>query len=195
MKTFVYSVLSLLAGYGIGYSLAYKHIPSGPSAITLYDTVVVTQVDTVTRRDTVRIRIPIPAVPQLPPADTVTIPADRLLGRNERGDSITLQAYSLVYADSMYRAVISGVSPRLDSLTIYPPHTLVTKASTTLIRPSTATSPSVSPLTSLSSVPARQSAVCAHSRLGLGIAAGITATPQGTLTPGLTLGITYRLWP
>lgn len=75
-----------------------------------------------------------------------------------------------VYAeDSLYRAVVSGVLPRLDSLTIYPQRTIITTERTER---------------------------APRSRFGVGVAAGpsVLATPKGNVHAGVgaTIGITYR---
>ena len=80
------------------------------------------------------------------------------------GDSVRLPTSVKVYGDSNYRAVVSGVFPSLDSLTIYPRRNIVTVREP---------APRVSPW-------------------GLGITAGLTATPHG-LAPGITIGLTFRL--
>lgn len=75
-----------------------------------------------------------------------------------------------VYAeDSVYRAVVSGWRPRLDSLTIYPTTTTVTVTNTILSKPA---------------------------KWSFGITAGpsVLATPSGSVHAGLgaSVGLTYR---
>ena len=113
-------------------------------------------------RDT--LRIPIPTYHETVASRTVTTTA-------RDTDSITLQAVSRVYSDSTFRAVVSGIDPRLDSLTLFRTTPTVTHTITNHI-------------TTTRSTP----------RWGLGITAGATASPHG-LTPGITIGLTYRLWP
>lgn len=87
-----------------------------------------------------------------------------------RDDTLTMRAETRVYADSNYRAVVSGIDPRLDSLVIYRPETTVTRLLT-------------------ESRPTRHDA----RRWSLGVTAGVTATRHG-LAPGVCIGLSYRLW-
>lgn len=68
--------------------------------------------------------------------------------------------------DSVYRAVVSGWRPTLDSLTIYPKETIIT-----------ITRPEVTPV---------------RKRWGLGVQAGMGACKDG-LTPYVGVGVSYNL--
>lgn len=110
--------------------------------------------DTITRTDTLRVRVP--EYVEIPSVRTVTV-----------RDTVTLPAVTRVYEDTTFRAVVSGIDPRLDSLTLYPQMRTVTRT--------------------LSSSSPR--------RWGLGITAGMAVTPRG-VSPALTVGVTYTLpWP
>lgn len=161
MKTFVYSVISLLAGTCIGTYLADNHRLYRTTPTPQSDTVTLLRIDTMLMRDT--LRIPIPTYHETVASRTVTTTV-------RDTDSITLQAVSRVYADSTFRAVVSGIDPRLDSLTLF--RTIPTVTHTLTNHITTRSTP----------------------RWGLGITAGATASPHG-LTPGITIGLTYHLWP
>ena len=109
---------------------------------------VVVLTDTVVTRDTVVVRMP--EYVEIPSVRTVTV-----------RDTVVLPAVTRVYEDTTFRAVVSGIDPRLDSLTIYPHVRTVTR---TVRRP--------------------------VSRWGLGLTAGVAVTPKG-LSPALTVGVTY----
>ena len=165
MKTFAISVLALLTGYCIGHYLIIPRNPTPRSApLTLVATI--RQVHT----DTLYIIAPTPD--ERPAARNITLPTPTTVIRCDT-DSVTLRATTRIYSDSTYRAVISGVAPSLDTLTLYHPTCTVTRTVTHY---------------------APTAAVHTPSRWGLGITAGVTATPRG-LSPGVTLGISYRLWP
>lgn len=178
MKTFVYSVISLLAGTCIGsYFADNQHIYRTSSTIQT-DTLRLMRVDTVLLRDTLRISIPAYRATASPRTVTTT---------HGDSDSISLQAVQRVYSDSTFRAVVSGIDPRLDSLTIYPRLPIITMTDTRHIHTSEGA-------VRTTVAPARTLIAAKPSRWGLGITAGATATSHG-LTPGITLGLTYRLWP
>ncbi len=109
---------------------------------------VVVLTDTVVTRDTVVVRVP--EYVEIPSVRTVTV-----------RDTVVLPAVTRVYEDTTFRAVVSGIDPRLDSLTIYPQVRTVTR---NLRRP--------------------------VSRWGLGVTAGVAVTPKG-VSPSLTVGVTY----
>lgn len=166
MKTFAISVLVLLTGCCIGHYIhtdRHSAITSRPLTIT----------DTVHRLHTDTIYITSPTYRERPSEHTLTLPIATSVIRSDT-DSVTLRTTTRIYSDSNYRAVVSGVSPTLDSLTLYHPTCTVTRTVTHY-------------------TPVTQSTRTA-SRWGLGITAGVTATRSG-LSPGVTLGLTYSLWP
>lgn len=91
----------------------------------------------------------------------------------EKKDTVYLPVERRVYSDSTFYAEVSGYHPSLDTLAIFPTARVETRSIKTR------------------SVSARPASV---SRWGLGITAGATVTPRG-LSPGLAIGLTYRLMP
>lgn len=171
MKTIIYSVLVLLAGVGIGSLLPDSCRLSSQSPTPLHDTVTELRIDTIVRIDTIHATISSFAQRLTP--RTVTLSRNDVTACDS--DSLRLRAVQRVYADSTFRAVISGADPRLDSLVILRSIPTVTHSITTRL-PATVSGPRNS------------------TRWSLGITAGATLTPHG-ITPGLTLGLSYRLWP
>ncbi|MDE6178939.1 MAG: hypothetical protein K2F86_07200 [Duncaniella sp.] len=109
--------------------------------------------DTVTIRDTLRVEVPVPSAMR-PSVRYVTV-----------RDTVSVRAEERVYEDSSFRAVVSGVAPRLDSITVYP----VTRTVTVSV-----------PMP----VPVRRSP------WGLGVSAGVAVTPGG-ISPAVSVGVTY----
>lgn len=181
---------SLLAmGFGGGYYLGSSRQASPQSVLQIVS-------DTVTVRDTVRIN-PVSSSSRHLPGRAVTLPVANPAGSVQGdsvsctvarltpdGDSVRLIPTVRVYADSNYRAVVSGINPSLDSLVIYPPFRSVT---------TTRTLTSVDPHAIAFGSGKKLPGDTRGSRWGLGIAAGLTATSRG-LAPGITLGLTYRLF-
>ena len=166
MKTLAVSVLALLTGCCLGYYLTLQRRHSVKTCpLTIYDTVRQVSTDT--------IYIPAPSCTERRQSHAVTVPTRPTIMRCD-SDSVTLLATTHVYSDSGFRAVVSGVYPSLDSIILYHPTCTVTRTVTC-------------------HTPVSQSAPRTVSRLGLGITAGVTATRSG-LSPGVTVGITYRLW-
>lgn len=178
MKNIIYFIFFLLVGVCIGFYL-FDSLSLRPGGLHLRqstsptecDTVTQVRIDTVFRHDTLTVTIPVYSETSAPRA--VTLSRNALTHCDS--DSVTLRAVTRVYSDSIFHAVISGIDPHLDSLAIIRPIPTVTRSVTTRI-------------------PARAVTVSTHSRWGLGLTAGVTATTHG-LAPGLTLGLTYRLWP
>ena len=166
MKTFAVTVLALLTGCCIGHYLIVdrnRNVITCPLTIT----------DTVRQLHTDTIYITSPTYTELRPSHAVTLPTHSVISHCD-SDSVTLLTTTRVYSDSNYRAVVSGVHPSLDSLTLYHPTCTVTRTVTCY-----------TPSTTSARTP---------SRFSLGVTAGVTATASG-LSPGVTLGLTYRLWP
>lgn len=78
---------------------------------------------TITRVDTIRIDTPVPVYKYIRYNDTVTICHEL---RDTVKELIYLPREAMVYKDSTYRAVVSGVQPRLDSIEIYQRNTTQT---------------------------------------------------------------------
>ena len=75
------------------------------------------EIQKIEKVDTTYIYYPIEIERRIVKKDTIKIAViDTLVVR----DTLYLQREQKVYADSSYRAVVSGVSPRLDSIFVYP---------------------------------------------------------------------------
>lgn len=85
---------------------AYKNAPA--------DTV------TVIRHDTIKVDSPIPVYKYIKQTEYVAI-KDTLLQKDTVKELVYLPREYMVYKDTSYRAVVSGVEPRLDSIEIYRP--------------------------------------------------------------------------
>lgn len=144
MKPYVSFLAGATLGCVAGYCLHRQPLPTDTHAVTMRDTIVM--------RDTLRIHIPAPSETRAEVRYVIV------------RDTIRLPAEQRVYADSSYRAVVSGIDPRLDSLTLYPPLRTITVTRTLPVPP--------------------------RSPWGLGLSAGLSVTPHG-LTPSITLGLTY----
>lgn len=194
MKIFICSVISLLAGACIGHILTANRLISRSSATPEHDTVTSLHIDTILHHDTIII--------SHPQYIETTSPRTVTISRNSMArcdsitlhdiahcdtDSITLCTVRRIYSDSLFRAVVSGIDPRLDSLTLFRPIPTITRSITRQVPPVANNATSRWGHSTL-----RQS--LSASRFSLGITAGISATPHG-LTPAMTLGLTYRLWP
>lgn len=107
--------------------------------------------DTVTIRDTLRVEVPVPSAVR-PSVRYVTV-----------RDTVSVRAEERVYEDSSFRAVVSGVAPRLDSITVYPETRTVTVPMPVPVR---------------------------RSPWGLGVSAGVAVTPRG-IAPAVSVGVTY----
>lgn len=86
------------------------------------------------------------------------------------GDSVTIELpiTQKVYEDSNYKAWVSGYQPSIDSILIYRPTTTITRTITdTEVR-------------------------YKHNRWGVGVQAGVGATP-GRIEPYVGIGVTYNI--
>lgn len=165
MKRIFIPIATLLAGCAGGYLIGSTGPGIGRGQATMWAPVPINITETITVRDTLQIHVP-GATMRVAPARTVTIPAQWATVHRD-SDSLTVKAQTRVYSCSTFRAVVSGVRPSLDSLTLYRSSPVITRT-VTIPQPS--------------------------SRWGIGVTAGVTATSRG-LAPGVTVGITYRLWP
>ncbi|MDE6370654.1 MAG: hypothetical protein K2K92_04105 [Duncaniella sp.] len=175
-----------LAGFlvcdNIGLSMHGAHAESGGNGLTV-------NTETIVMHDTLRLRPTL--IAERSSVRTVRLPVAQLCDSAQsppspsslkeqedtyttvcraRGDTLTLRAETRVYADSNYRAVVSGIDPRLDSLVIFRPETTVTRM-----------------------VTEGQQVRNDTRRWSLGVTAGVTATSHG-LAPGVCIGVSYRLW-
>lgn len=73
---------------------------------------------TVIRHDTIKIDSPVPVYKYIKETEYVAI-TDTLIQHDTVTHIIQLPREYLVYKDSTYRAVVSGVQPRLDSMEVY----------------------------------------------------------------------------
>lgn len=165
MKQILIPVTALLAGIAGGYILRAHGERRVHDPAVMCMPVPVSLTETITVRDTVRLHIPLPTGRE-DTSRTITIPARTIMAHRD-SDSLSIKAETRVYSCSTFRAVVSGVRPTLDSLTLY-------RSAPVISRTITVTQPSP--------------------RWGIGVTAGVTATSRG-IAPGVTLGITYRLWP
>ena len=150
-------LLLLLFFAGGGYLLGRKNAPKRT------ETQVITQVDTCIVLDMICVSTPVFRYSYI--HDTV-----RTYFTTIQHDTVTVDVpiERMVYAeDSLYRAVVSGWHPSLDSLTIYPTETIITVREQ--LKPG---------------------------RWSVGITAGpsVLATPSGRVHAGLgaTVGLSYR---
>jgi len=143
MKRFAFFLAGVLAGASAGYYFSARSSSVSQPAAVVRDTVAI--------RDTLRIEVPV---------HTASRPSVRYVTVR---DTVEVQAEERVYEDSTFRAVVSGVAPRLDSISVYP----VTRTVTVSVP-----------------VPVRRSP------WGLGLSAGIAVTPRG-IAPAVSVGVTY----
>lgn len=149
-----YAIFIAAAAFAAGYIAA-------PRSAAHAEPIVITRTDTIVTRDTVRVTITRPVTSR---------PAERVVTVR---DTIILPATRRVYTDTLYRAVVSGVDPRLDSLTIFPTRLSITTQTYSAPRAGLGSS-------------------SAWRHWGIGITAGVALTPRG-ITPAVTLGLTYKL--
>lgn len=118
---------------------------------------------TIVKTDTVKVASPVPVYKYIRYNDTVTICHEL---RDTVKELVFLPREYMVYKDSTYRAVVSGVQPRLDSIEVYQKNTVQTVTKT--IR-----------------VPDRK-------RWGLGVQAGYGYDGK-RLTPYVGIGVQYDI--
>lgn len=118
---------------------------------------------TIVKIDTVKVDTPVPVYKYIKYNDTVTICHEL---RDTVKELVFLPREYMVYKDSTYRAVVSGVQPRLDSIEVYRRNTVQTVTKT--IR-----------------VPDRK-------RWGLGVQAGYGYDGK-RLTPYVGIGVQYDI--
>jgi hypothetical protein len=120
-KTFVLGAVSILAALAIGAVVSGLLVKGHFEAIL--DTFV-PQVDTTYVHDTLRVPTPV-FVASKPIHDSIPIYIhDTTLVM--QGDSLYLPKEQKEYADSTYHAWVSGVSPQLDSIYVFPKHMIIT---------------------------------------------------------------------
>lgn len=144
-----YAVITIIAfaiGFVVGLGVARKVNPC-----VVVPTISI-QRDTITVRDTVQGKIVAPTVRSIIRRDTLVLPAkpdtsfkqaDTLKGGAIRSPqphelpdgSVSVPIEQKVYATALYRAVVSGWHPSLDSITVYPERTTITETITKLAPP------------------------------------------------------------
>ena len=129
-KTYLLGAVSVLAAFLIG-ALVSGLLVKGHFKAILDD--FSPKVDTLYFRDTLRVSEPVSVgLPKLTgelvkipmilffPADTDSTP------KPELPDTLSLPREQVEYQDSTYHAWVSGVSPRLDSIYVFPQHMIIT---------------------------------------------------------------------
>lgn len=153
MQKIVAIVLSVMAAAApaLAFLLGRKSVVIPPQEI---------QRDTIVFVDTIRIPHPVPR--EVIKRDTILMPADTLTLHDTL--FVELERETLSYADSLYRAVVSGVRPSLDLIEVYPRtiHTTETRI------------------------------VKARPKVGIGIHAGYGASKDG-LSPYIGVGVHYNV--
>lgn len=116
----IFLVLGIISGACASYFACNRYFKARIEALTPKEVQVIVY-------DTLRVVEPIFVERRIVKKDTIKIPImDTLI----RKDTIYLQREQKVYADSTYRAVVSGVQPRLDSIQIYQKTIIQTKIAT-----------------------------------------------------------------
>lgn len=114
------------------------------------------------RRDTITLVKPVYI------ASTPEIRIDTLILRERDTIAVPVPIERRVYADSNYRAVVSGWHPSLDSISVYPPTRVITIE--------------------------RERVEKERSRWGLGIQAGAGLSANGAAVPYVGVGVQYNLF-
>lgn len=124
MNKWLYGAVSILIALIIGalasYYLAKRHFEAQIEAL-------IPKVEQVIIRDTLRVTEPVFIEKRVVAHDTVKI---ALVDTLVRRDTLYLPREQKVYEDSTYRAYVSGVSPKLDSIYVYQKTVVETKIAT-----------------------------------------------------------------
>ena len=153
MKYLVYTFIVALA-FCLGWCARFSSEHDG---ITKIDTIKTTLTKTEYKRDTLLIPYPMPYIAQFT-GDSIKV-GDQLVPKEQK-----------VYSDSNYTAWVSGISPKLDSIAVYP-------------RTITITNDIYHTITQYKS----------PRRLGIGIMVGYGIGKTG-LSPYLGVGVSYRIY-
>lgn len=159
MKRVAVSFMLLLAVLALGVLLGmhYERRRTGEP-----ETIVVTRVDTLVRVDTLHHPYPVPVevrvVDSIPYPVPVPGPTDTVWAQLPREQK--------VYADSTYRAVVSGFQPSLDSIDVYNREVFVSRDRAVYVQPG---------------------------RWSVGVQAGVGVAKDG-LSPYIGVGVQYRLF-
>jgi hypothetical protein len=117
MNKWVFILVVILMGLAglIGYDIG-KGKPN-PNPVVSSDTIIVT--------DTVTIDKPYPVYKEVIRNHYEYIPVTDTLTINDTV-YVAVQRERVIYQDSLYRAVISGIHPSLDTISVYPQTTIIT---------------------------------------------------------------------
>ena len=154
MKKVLVVCLVGLACLALGYFLGAGRASSVPEAPSR---------DTLVIRDTVRVETPKPIKETIIRFDTLTL-TDTL--RLSDTVYVEIPVTSKVYEDSLYKAWVSGYKARLDSIEVYPVHTIETVYVPQVKR----------------------------TRWGIGLQAGFGTDLRGGWVPYVGVGVSYNLW-
>lgn len=149
-------LITVATAFMFGYHVGYD------KALTSGGTIIQTEVET--RIDTIRIEKPV-YVDRYFRDSVIVVVKDTI--RVHDTTYMCLPREHKVYMDSMYRAVVSGIEPKLDSIEVYNPTSVVTIET---LRPS------------------KQ-----RSRWSISLHAGYGICPTG-LTPTISAGVSYSLF-
>lgn len=119
-KTYLWGAVSVLAALAIGALVSGFAVKAHFEAIL--DTFV-PQVDTTYVHDTLRVTEPV-FMASKPIHDSIPVPVPYPVAVH---DTLYLPKEQKYYADSTYKAWVSGVSPKLDSIYVFPTTKIVTK--------------------------------------------------------------------
>lgn len=101
---------------------AYKNAPADTTTIIRYETIPIDNPTLMEQYESEKEKVAIEVRrlrKQL--AEALNLPADTIIAHDTTEKLVFLPREYMVYKDSTYRAVVSGVQPRLDSLEIYRP--------------------------------------------------------------------------
>lgn len=152
----------LVAAFALGVWAGGEIRPQEPQIVPLAGSA--EKVDTVFVCDTITREKPVPCISRVHDtirvhtSDTVWIAA---------GSTVEIVREARVYEDSTYRAVVSGYRPSLDTIAVYPRHSVVTLYSNNVVQGQ-------------------------KKRWGLGVQAGYGVTGDG-LSPFIGVGISYNI--
>lgn len=156
MKRLPYYLLILALGIFAGEWLAWRHFNGQKRPVK-------PQADTLVTHDTFVTKKPVYLTRKV--VDTVYFPADTVRVRDTL--YIPLPIEQRVYGDTRFRAVVSGISPSLDTISIYQSTTIINRVRETHLRP----------------------------RWSIGLQAGVGLTIDGGIraTPYFGAGVQYNL--
>lgn len=112
----------------VGQELEIRHLRKEKSELEAILGSFSSKVDTLVIRDTIRVSRPKETAKPRPTHDTLFVPVtDTLLLARTDTLYLPLPREQREYGDSTYRAWVSGVSPSLDSILVFPATTIITK--------------------------------------------------------------------